>query len=275
MVHLGGIGDLLLTTPAIARLAQEGPVELAGRCERLELLTASGIATDAHSLESVDFESIFSSPTPRLHAFIQRFDRIVLWIRDDGTLVETLHACGVKDVRAFSGLPQGAAGRHASAYYLECLGYGRAPEPTRLCIAPAQSTNDVVIHPGSGGRLKNWPLSSFAHLAEDLTTHGRRVVWSLGPAEEGQRVPSGATTLSALSLVQLAAELAAAKLYFGNDSGITHLAAAVGVPVVAVFGPTNPEVWAPLGSHVRVVRGEPWPRWESVMQAAAPLLEMR
>jgi ADP-heptose:LPS heptosyltransferase len=64
----------------------------------------------------------------------------------------------------------------------------------------------------------------------------------------------------------LARWLARARLYAGNDSGITHLAAAVGTPVLALFGPTNPEVWAPRGPNVRVVRWQTEPAAGSALQ---------
>lgn len=69
-----------------------------------------------------------------------------------------------------------------------------------------------------------------------------------------RRIPPlpGAVRIDDLYL--LACWLARARLYIGNDSGITHLAAAVGTPVLALFGPTDPAVWAPRGPHVRVVR---------------------
>jgi ADP-heptose:LPS heptosyltransferase len=57
------------------------------------------------------------------------------------------------------------------------------------------------------------------------------------------------------NLYELACWLATARVYIGNDSGITHLAAAVGTPVVAIFGPTDPAVWAPRGDRARVVSG--------------------
>jgi ADP-heptose:LPS heptosyltransferase len=57
------------------------------------------------------------------------------------------------------------------------------------------------------------------------------------------------------NLYELACWLASARVYIGNDSGITHLAAAVGTPVVAIFGATDPAVWAPRGDRVSVVGG--------------------
>jgi ADP-heptose:LPS heptosyltransferase len=78
-------------------------------------------------------------------------------------------------------------------------------------------------------------------------------------------------------LYELACWLAGASLYVGNDSGITHLAAAAGAPVVALFGPTDPAVWAPRGPRVRVVAtgrpGEPMERipLDRVFEAATAL----
>jgi heptosyltransferase III len=68
------------------------------------------------------------------------------------------------------------------------------------------------------------------------------------------------------NLFDLARWLAGAALYIGNDSGITHLAAAVGIPVIALFGPTSPDIWAPRGPNVTVLR-EPTP--QEVMTAVS------
>ena len=64
----------------------------------------------------------------------------------------------------------------------------------------------------------------------------------------------GATVLSGSPLPDVAGVLAACRAYVGNDSGVTHLAAALGLPVVAIFGPSDPEKWAPRGDRVRILR---------------------
>jgi heptosyltransferase-2 len=74
------------------------------------------------------------------------------------------------------------------------------------------------------------------------------VRWCAGPEED----LAGAVRID--DLYHLACWLRQARLYVGNDSGISHLAAAVGIPTVAIFGPTDPAVWAPRGAHVAVVR---------------------
>jgi len=266
VVHLGGIGDFLLTCPAIERLAEEGPVELLGQPKRLDLAVAAGIAVAAHDMDRVDFQSIFSEPNGRLRDLLRGFDRCIVWIRDDGAIARNVRQCGVEDVRVFPGLPPKDWATHASRYYLDCLGMKDAP-PLRLSIEPTTVSHDALIHPGSGGAHKNWPLERFISLANALEDQGRCVTWCLGPAEEGIPLPDGLDVLQTDSLVALARELAGTQLYVGNDSGITHLAAALGCPTLAIYGPTDPRVWAPRGPQVAVVQAAPWPEVEDVLHA--------
>jgi ADP-heptose:LPS heptosyltransferase len=119
------------------------------------------------------------------------------------------------------------------------------------------TSNYAVLHPGSGGRAKRWPVARFAELASRLS---EPVVWLLGPAErdDGQARDVGegvGTILDRLTLRELAGVLAACRLYVGNDSGVSHLAAALGAPTVAVFGATDPSVWAPRGERVTIASG--------------------
>jgi len=109
-------------------------------------------------------------------------------------------------------------------------------------IALSGSRHDaVILHPFSGSAQKNWPLGHFRELASQLPN----VEWTCGPEDrlDGARQFSG--------LADLARWLSGARLYIGNDSGITHLAAAVDTPTLALFGPTDPAIWCPAGRHVR------------------------
>jgi len=123
----------------------------------------------------------------------------------------------------------------------------------------------VVIHPGSGGRLKCWPLDNFQILAHRLQARhgGLGILLVVGEAEIERwgeetlhRLGREFPLLQCQDLLQLAGLLAGAKAYVGNDSGPSHLAAALGTPTVALFGATSPVHFAPLGPAVRVVRGE-------------------
>jgi len=146
----------------------------------------------------------------------------------------------------------------APVIHVETLARG-APEPPH---AEAQDT--VVIHPGSGGRAKCWPLRHFLALADRLAP--RRICWMLGPTE--MEDPAGLAgqlrarcdrynepLIAETDLEAAARKLAACKpaLYVGNDAGTTHLAAALGLKTLAIFTATEPAVWQPLGKHVTAV----------------------
>jgi ADP-heptose:LPS heptosyltransferase len=115
----------------------------------------------------------------------------------------------------------------------------------------------LAIHPGSGSLTKNWPADRFAALAQSLSPDRP---WLLveGPAEEGTtgvlRAVPGVVVAATLPPRVVGAVLATAGLYVGNDSGVSHLAAAWGAPTVALFGPTDAVVWSPVGPSVVVVR---------------------
>ena len=274
VVHTGGIGDFVLACPVLQHLATEGPLELAGRKERLQLAVDAGIAETAHDLDAIAFGSLFGEPQPRLVEFVRRFERVIVWMRDGGVIAETLHTIGVPDGRVFPGLPPDDWTRHASEYYADCLALPCPPE-FRLPTAPSPDRPDIAIHPGSGAARKNWPLDRYQEIGKRLRARGRRVQWSDGPAEEGTALPADADRMPPQSLSELASRLAAARLYLGNDSGITHLAAAVGCPTIAIFGATNPAVWAPRGRHVQMVQGSPWPEVEDVWAAVAGAMGVR
>jgi ADP-heptose:LPS heptosyltransferase len=122
-----------------------------------------------------------------------------------------------------------------------------------------EERDDVLaIHPGSGSPVKNWSPESFAKVADRVS--GRtKVLLISGPAQDGveevRRAMKNGRPLVAenLSLLQLAALLRRSTTYLGNDSGITHLAAALGLPTVAIFGPTDPAIWGPRGPEVRIL----------------------
>ena len=107
--------------------------------------------------------------------------------------------------------------------------------PPRIEVPPAKRENFTIIHPYSSSPKKNWPLANFQAVAGQLNN----VEWC-----EPGRIND---------LYELACWISAASLYIGNDSGISHLAAAVGTPVIAIFISTDPRIWAPRGEHVSVL----------------------
>lgn len=156
----------------------------------------------------------------------------------------------------------------------------------------APAAGGVLLHPGSGGRRKCWPLERFIAFGRKLRSNGidpgraagrdgDEVAFLIGPVElekwpraEIDAIEAEFTVLCAPGPDDLVALLAAAAVVVGNDAGPTHLAALLGTPTVAIFGPTSPSVWKPLGSTVAVVRGTPgqesaapWPDTDEVMTA--------
>jgi heptosyltransferase-2 len=112
----------------------------------------------------------------------------------------------------------------------------------------------IAIHPGSGAfsPARRWPVERFQQVAAALAQRGYRILVVGGPGERGlaERVCSGMEDAclnlgERTTLGQLAAVLARCDLFIGSDSGVMHLAAAEGTPVLAVFGPSNDKAWGP------------------------------
>lgn len=270
VVHSGGVGDFICTFPALSVLAQTHTIEIAGLPERVALARSAGIAERVHDLERTGFSSVFSEPDERLRAFAADFDDALVWMADDdGVIASGLREAGIPRVRCFPGIPPQGWNGHAAQWYGSC-----ADVPVSLPYqAPFQRAvvgPDVVIHPGSGGRSKNWPLAHFDELSARLVARGLQVSWCSGPAEE--TVSRDWASLPPMDLVELAGLLGSVKLYVGNDSGISHLAGAAGCRTMAIFGPTDPVVWQPAGPRVRVARGEPWPTAVVVFDLAMALM---
>ncbi len=157
------------------------------------------------------------------------------------------------------------SGPHASLWLAEPAG-GCDVEPPDLCFDASERAEAerlasclppafLAVHPGSGSPCKNWPAERFRAFAEAYA-RGARWLLVLGPAEDASVWDSihGAVISRELPLRVLGALLARAGLFLGNDSGVSHLAAACGTPTLALFGPTDPSLWSPVGRLVRCLR---------------------
>ena len=120
----------------------------------------------------------------------------------------------------------------------------------------------IIIHPGSGGAKKIWHLDNVLSVAQELRSAGFVVLLLLGPAELERfnrstlkRLQKTGICLSNLSLREVTGVLSCARAFVGNDSGITHMAATLGAKTVAMFGPTDPVVYRPVGPNVTTLKG--------------------
>ena len=119
----------------------------------------------------------------------------------------------------------------------------------RIAVPPQAPENIAVIHPFSSNLKKRWPLENFREVAARLDIP---VKWCAGPEEDLPK-EHAEDAIRMDDLYQLACWISTASVYIGNDSGIAHLAAAVGIPVVAIFLASDPRVWAPRGPKVTVL----------------------
>jgi lipopolysaccharide heptosyltransferase III len=245
LIRPGGIGDCILSLPALECLTAgytevwvPTPVApLIRFADRVESIAATGI--DRMGLPGLD-------PPAALIERLRSFDSIVSWY---GANREDFRG-QIRHLRLpfqfLEALPPAGESAHAADFFLRQAGCNGVAVP-RIDCPRAERENVAVIHPFSGGRSKNWPLDRFRELAKRLPLPVR---WCAGPEE------SLDDAVRYENLWDLARWLAKARMYIGNDSGITHLAAAVRVPVVVIFGPSDPTIWGPRGEHVQNVRGK-------------------
>lgn len=277
----GAIGDFVLTLPAVAWLQSHL------RPDRMELWVARGNLPLARSLGYVDSaealqDTGIESYPPRRECLrrMQAFDRIVSWWGSGNPdFVERIRAIHPR-VDFLRALPR-QAGLHMIQFrraQLEGI-FGSTPgfpatprihwtrDEDRFAErfwAARPGSPAVAVHPGASGPRKRWPAPHFAELGRSLSDDPNcRLLLLEGPldGEAVKAVRAGLAedavrwqTVRIENLSRLAAVLSRCRLYIGNDSGITHLAAALGVRTIALFLDTDPRVWAPRGPRVELLR---------------------
>lgn len=268
----GAIGDFIATLPVLQALRAQWPaatIEIWGYPHIAALAVAAGWAQSVVSLDRAEMSRFFVSEpqfTDAQVAAIRSFDLVFNYLHDPvGQVRSNLLLAGAKQV--LSGSPIIKRG-HAIPFLLEPLQalafYDadllptldfpeelRAPGRERLRARGLRGP-PVAVHPGSGSPSKNWPVERFVEIIRRLRAKNTETVAILGEADVAEaavlaRELPDLPVLEGLTLVELAATLAECRAYLGNDSGITHLAAAVGLPVTALFGPSDADVWAPRG----------------------------
>ena len=125
-----------------------------------------------------------------------------------------------------------------------------------------QQRDPILIHPGAGSRRKRWAVDNFIAVAGAIREmKGGQAVFLLGPAESDllpfvkKRVEGKFQIRPIQDLCEVMTFMKTAACFIGNDSGLAHLAAVMGVPTVAIFGPSSPKRWRPLGKAVKILRG--------------------
>lgn len=286
----GALGDLLLALPGLRSLKAGLPeARLEVAASQPSVLSLAPDLVASHDFGSALFTPLYCEdgpPSDRLARFLARFERVALLCADpDGLIRRRLAAHGVGQLVGGTLEPRPSVPPHMAVRLAMQLGLGglhEGPMRATLLRLDCPAARHVWLHPGAGGVPKRWPLECFASLGRLLASAGRPVRILSGPADErlGEqlaamlKLPEVAVARPG-HLHELASELAGGAAFAGNDSGPAHLAGLLGLPTVAVFGPTAPEVWAPCGPRVRVVatdRTGAWPAPEQVAEALLTLL---
>ena len=289
IMHQGAIGDFILSLPALATFRFHYPrasITIWGHPEILRLVSNGSYADETSSLEKPGMALFYTGQGFESTSLAERFtsfDIIAVFGRkQQSTFVANLKKTGVEKVYHIFPFPPPEAKTHVIEFQssqLSALGLPLYDTVPKLFLSAEAERNanrffeqrgldkhtlTVALHPGSGSTKKAWEVHSFAALAEKLrSNHGAQILVPVGPADTTvsedyfKIMPSpGSIPLHNLPLDELAAIIKQCSLFVGNDSGITHLAAGVGTPVVALFGPTDPRVWGPRGKCVSILYGK-------------------
>lgn len=121
----------------------------------------------------------------------------------------------------------------------------------------------IGMHVGAGKLMNRWPITRFSELAQWLgERYAIEIVLFWGPQEEALRrrfceaLPFSPIKFAPTTLREMAAAFTQCHAIVCNDTGVMHVAAAVGTPLVAIFGPTDPQEWKPIGKKFVAVRGK-------------------
>ena len=282
VIRGGAIGDFILTLPALKALRDARPqahMEILGYEHIAVLAEERFYAQAVHSIEYAPLARFFArnSELPaELADYFASFDLIVSYLYDPDRIFEiNLRRCGVQNLIYGPARIVENAGHAARqlARPIEQLGINVVDFAERIfpSIEDREFAREflasvpqpiVAIHPGSGSHEKNWPLENWIGLFSPGSRFAdlQGLVVISGEADEAQTdqlerewKKRDVRFARNLPLPRLAAVLERS-IFIGHDSGISHLAAAAGANCILLFGPTDPDVWAPRNDNVQILR---------------------
>ena len=274
VIRGGAIGDFILTLPAIAALRRQFPqahLEVLGYPHIAQLAVAGGLADRVQPIEARGLAGFFArggTLEPDLMDYYSEFDLVISYLYDPDEIFKTnVCRCAVGQFIAGPYRPDETERTHATKVYLkplERLAIFDADNVPRLALVSRPSSLDriLVLHSGSGSEKKNWPEAKWAGLIQQIIA---TTLWNLllvGGEAEGERLrrlaavlpPARCSIAQGLPLAELAQRIQSGAAFVGHDSGITHLAAAVGLPCVVLWADTLEEVWRPQGEPLVILK---------------------
>ena len=277
VIRGGAIGDFILTLPVFSALRQQFPqtrLEVLAYPHIAQLALAGGLVDEVRPIESRALAGFFgshSSLDSNLAEYFSTFSIIISYLYDpDGIFQENVARVSKGQFIVGPHRPDETRQRHAVDVFLqplERLAIFDADRIPRLSVPDLSfdvlpSGNWLALHPGSGSERKNWPERNWAELSKHLTESTDFSVLLVGGEAEGERLDRLAAALPAhrikvaqhLPLADLAQWLKQAVGFVGHDSGISHLAAAIGLPGLILWGETNESIWRPPAPQMSLLR---------------------
>lgn len=272
VIRGGAIGDFILTLPAIAALRRQFPrahLEMLGYPHIAQLALAGGLLDRVQAIEAGPLAAFFARDgelSDDLRDYFSEFDLIVSYLYDPDEIFRTNVArCSPGQFIVGPHRPNEKERIHATRTYLkplERLAIFDADAVPRLSLHGTRNPQHALaLHPGSGSERKNWPETKWAGLLARLIEATDLRLLLIGGEAEGERLqhlasvlpPARREVLQSLPLAELAARLQPCAAFVGHDSGITHLAAALGLPALVLWADTVQEVWRPQGERVAIL----------------------
>ena len=281
ILRLAAIGDSLITFPIIRALREKYPdphVTYIGNAAVLPIAQDWGLAEEAYAQQQLEYNlpiteaGILSSPWLPL---VQQSDLVIYWLlfQDrDGYAKKDMLAAGAKEVIIVDGFPR----VDLTKSWMETMAAGVGfPDLKADNVAPFTSLKSVsefclykqpvAIHPGCSDVDRMWPAYSFAAIINRLLKLQQPVLLLAGPDDEEQLQlvrkqlvpapkPGLLTILKNAPIVEVSRRIRQCRCYLGNDSGMTHLAALLGVPTIALFLPDFAVTMHPLGPSVEIIQ---------------------
>lgn len=289
LIQTGALGDSLLTLPIADCLLKAFPslsIDILGHLDYISLFTRHSAIAATADIDTAPLHLLFADPPgelpPTFADYLARFDAALTWLgQPHSHFCRNLSAAIAGPVICIDRGPPADYPNHVVHYWLSQLFTNPTPPQQwdyRLHLskahisAPAQQLSSrldwpldrtpyLAFHPGAGSPKKTWPAPCFAQLANRITEDTNyRIVYLLGSAEIERFSAQTLSLLSAtgqvlsnLDITQAATLILHARAFLGHDSGPTHLAAALSIPTLAIFGPTNPTHWKPLAPPTRTI----------------------
>jgi ADP-heptose:LPS heptosyltransferase len=273
VIHQGALGDFVVTFPVLEALRRAfSNIEGICRTSFGRLAREIGVMDRSHPLEAARFASLYTSAADRRVRVMLEESAAVLLFSFSNSLAQSLRKGGARSVVRIDPWPPLDRRVHVTEFLAKAVAVSGLVAESELPVFQEslvrRRTADVggfargsriIVSPGAGSVRKRWPLEHFLSVADRLHERGYSPAILLGPAEKDlkpellRKGKDRYPVVEPEGLAALARVLQATGGYIGNDSGVSHLAGYLGLPTVAVFGPSDPIRWCPFGANVRCI----------------------